>query len=77
MNSYTKPSSFVESADYILNNSSLLIKKDCISYDGVLYERIGKSQYRFFFSEDDYDYLENTTLIATLDKVFEVIDAKA
>ena len=58
MNHYTKKEQFMESADYILNNSDLLIKGDCVIHNDVLYEKLEDDTFRFFFSIDDYDYLE-------------------
>jgi hypothetical protein len=71
MNKYTDKSHFTESAEHILENSELLIQADCIILDDVLYERLAKGKYRFFFSTDDYDYLEDEEMISVLDKIFE------
>ena len=58
------------SAEFILNNSDLLIKEDCVIIDGVLYERCKPQRaddgswlyendcYRYFIDVDDYDYLD-------------------
>ena len=57
------------SAEFILNNSDLLIKSDCVIIDGVLYERCADTKldeffgsncdiYRYFIDVDDYDYLD-------------------
>jgi len=71
MNKYTKRSQFIEKAEDILNTSDLLIKSDCKIVDDVLYEKIDEEhKYRFFFSSDDYDYLEDEEMIARLDKLF-------
>ena len=70
MNKYTKKSDFVETAEHILDHSDLLIKSDCVIVDEVLYERLGPSEYRFFFAVDDYDYLENEDKIKELDLIF-------
>lgn len=51
-------------AEFILNNSDLLVKEDCVIIDGVLYEYCRASAlyptacYRYFMDVDDYDYLE-------------------
>lgn len=77
MNTFTNKADFIEDAQFILDNSELLIKSDCRIVDGVLYERLGLSNigneptgYRFFFSCDDYDYLENDEMVAKLDVLF-------
>lgn len=72
MNKYTNKADFVEKAEDILDTSDLLIKSDCKIVDDVLYEKIDESEhkYRFFFSSDDYDYLEDEEMIARLDKLF-------
>ena len=69
MNSFTKPSHFLQSADYILQHSDLLHRPSTVVHDGVVYEYCGHPDnvWRFFFSEDDYDYLvDNAELLATL-----------
>jgi len=70
MNVFTKQEQFIESAQFILDNSKLLIKSDCKIVNDVLYEKLGKSEYRFFFSVDDYDYLENQAMIDKLNILF-------
>lgn len=73
MNSYTDKSQFVEDAQFILDNSDLLIKSDCMIVDDVLYERLDEDkdhEYRFFFSCDDYDYLENLEMSDRLDTLY-------
>ena len=69
MNKYTSKSQFLEDAQFILDNSDLLIKSDCMIVDDVLYERLEESEYRFFFSCDDYDYLEDEEMIKRLDRL--------
>jgi hypothetical protein len=71
MNTFTKTEMFTEDALFILDNSDLLIKSDCVILDNVLYERLSQSEYRFFFNTDDYDYLVNEQVIARLDTMFE------
>ena len=53
-------------AQFILDNSELLIKSDCIIVDDVVYEycRADNNLYheetiRYFIDEDDYDYIED------------------
>ena len=52
------------SAEFILNNSDLLIKSDCVIIDGVLYEHCKADKlfpqecYRYFLDVDHYDYLD-------------------
>jgi hypothetical protein len=83
VNTFTTKEQFTESAEYILENSTLLIEKDCRILNGVLYERIDggvivvengwfapSHKYRFFFNCDDYDYLENDSVEAELEKLF-------
>lgn len=70
MNKYTNLSNFIESASYILENSELLIKENCVILDDILYERLNNNHYRFFFSVDDYDYLENEQYILRLNSMF-------
>ena len=43
------------------------------TYDNVLYEEINERdhKYRFFFSLDDYDYLEDKRIEIKLDSLFE------
>ena len=79
MNVYTNKNSFIMTAQDILNTSDLFIKEECMIVDDVLYERLDDSfehKYRFFFSDDDYDYLENQEMIDRLDKLFEERDNK-
>ncbi len=76
MNKHTKREQFTENAQYILKHCDLLIKKDCIIVDDVLYERLGRLKgeppvIRFFFNCDDYDYLEDETMI---DYIFTLLD---
>jgi hypothetical protein len=77
MNKFTKKSQFLEDAQFILDNCSLLIPEDCKIINGVLYERLGHSTmgnephgYRFFFSTDDYDYVEDCDMLDMLDEAF-------
>ncbi len=63
-----------ESAEYILNNSDLLIRTDCKIVNNILYERLRygpdgseEHDYRSFISCDDYDYVEDPETIAMLD----------
>ena len=77
MNTFTDKSEFTETAQHILDNSDLLIKSDCMIVDDVLYEQLGHMEdgseepgYRFFFNTDDYDYLEDATMIARLDSLY-------
>ena len=72
MNKYTDKSNFIETAEHILNNSDLLIQSDCKIVDNILYERCDELEhkYRFFFSTDDYDYLEDEEMIKRLDDLF-------
>lgn len=67
-----------DTAEYILNNSDLLIKADCVIIDDVLYEHCRVDHklyveecYRYFISVDDYDYVEDTELIKKLDSHFK------
>lgn len=75
MNSYTKKSQFKEDPKFIRDNSDLLIKENCLIVDNVLYERLydhySDERYRFFFSCDDYDYLEDQEMIDRLDILFK------
>lgn len=75
MNAYTHPNMFKEDAIDIYNKSSIVDKEFCCIYDGVLYEMIGEPdhKYRFFFSVDNYDYLENDRLEDILDHIFNRI----
>ena len=69
MNTFTKKIEFVQDAQFILDNSTLLIKEDCVIHNNVLYERLGTHEhsYRFFFQCEDYDYLvDNPELVAEL-----------
>lgn len=72
----------LEDAQFILDNSELLIKSDCKIVDGVLYEKLDsdtalymklefKHNYRFFFNCDDYDYVVDSELEARLDSLFK------
>ena len=56
-------------------NCDLLLFDNCIVVDNVLYEKIGSidHKYRFFYSTDDYDYVEDPQMIARLDDVFASI----
>lgn len=78
MNRFTKKKQFLHTANYILNNSDLLVKEDCMIVDGVLYERLTDSpakneeNYRFYFSTDDYDYLQSKKMVKILDKLFKM-----
>lgn len=53
-----------QSAEYIYNNCKLLIKENCLLYEGKLYERLTNChyRYRFFLSTDHYDFLEDQEL---------------
>jgi hypothetical protein len=63
----------------IYNNSDLLIQEDCKIIDGVLYE-LCKAEpglfvgpcYRYFFEEDDYDYVTDAKLCKRLNDHFGV-----
>lgn len=66
-----------EDAQYILDNSDLLIQDDCKIIDDVLYEKCIKDDklydetcYRYFITADDYDYVEDKEMIAKLDALF-------
>jgi hypothetical protein len=74
MNIFTDKNEFTESAQHILDNSDLLIKADCVIIDDVLYERCENNEYRFFFSTDDYDYLENRDDLVK--KINDLLDNK-
>ena len=78
MNVYTNKNSFIMTAQEILDTSDLLTQEECMIVDDVLYERLSdcEHKYRFFFSDDDYDYLENQEMIDRLDKLFEEWDNK-
>lgn len=84
MNSYTDSTQFIETAQHILDNSNLLIKAECMIVDNVLYERLEQHtdedmsslKYRFFFSTDDYDYLEDQSFIDKLDLLFAERDSR-
>lgn len=79
-------SKFLQTPEEILKESDLLIQDDCIVYRGILYERLGKGpfddvlkfecKYRFFFSSDDYDYLEDDVIEKKLDEMFMQVDAE-
>ena len=84
MNSFTNKKDFTEDALYILRNSELLVEESCIICNDVLYEQLVNidhlpealreeaskgTNYRFFFSVDDYDYLENESLAKKLDQM--------
>lgn len=74
MNSFTNKLQFTESAQYILDNSDLLIKSDCKIINDVLYEKLDDSdeeKYRFFFCCDDYDYVVDQDMIEVLDMFFK------
>lgn len=64
-------------AEEILNTSTLLIKSDCKIVDDVLYEHCkvdalySTECYRFFITDDHYDYVEDPVMIARLDKLFK------
>jgi len=74
MNTFTNKSMFLQPAQEILDTSDLFESTNCMIVDGVLYEQLvddGETpKYRFFFSDDDYDYLENEKMIARLDALF-------
>jgi hypothetical protein len=70
MNKYTKRSHILKSAENILLNSDLLKQGDCMIVDRVLYEKLGKRKWRFFFDTDDYDYLEDKKTITKLEKLY-------
>ena len=73
MNLYTKRERITESADLILAHSDLLIKADCIVIDNIVYERCTENinEYRFYFSADSYDYVDDVDMIAALDTIFK------
>lgn len=54
----------------ILNSSTLLVKEDCMIISGMVYERVSSNVYRVFFSEDDYDYIEDDGAVRHLNKLF-------
>ena len=69
-------------AEEILNKSELLVKSNCIIVDDVLYERLQDASlneffsgccdvFRFFISDDHYDYVEDEHLLEMLAKHFE------
>lgn len=72
MNQYTKPEQFMMKAIEILEsfqlagNEALADLRQCFIHNGVLYEDLGSS-YRFFFSDDDYDYVEDCQKTLELD----------
>jgi hypothetical protein len=66
-----------EDAQFILDNSDLLIKSDCKIVDDVLYENCKQDDklyceqcYRYFITTDDYDYIEDAETIAKLNELF-------
>jgi len=70
MNTFTKKSQFTESAEFIRDNSELLVKDNCVIHSDVLYEKL-EGSYRFFFNCDDYDYLvDNQELVRELNNRF-------
>ena len=74
MNSFTDTTQFLQDAQHILDNSDLLIRANCCIINSVLYERLinpdmsnaPETKYRFFFSTDDYDYLEDNNSLCDL-----------
>ena len=66
-----------QTAEYILEHSELLIKSDCVIIDDVLYEHCTVDNqlystecFRFFISEDDYDYVTDQKLVTLLNNHF-------
>ena len=61
-------------AQDILSTSELLTPENCKIVGDVLYEKLYdhpyNEKYRFFISDDDYDYVEDADLIAKLDELF-------
>lgn len=75
MNSFTKSSQFLESAGHIMAYSDLIDMANTVVHDGVVYEYCGHPDnvWRFYFSEDDYDYLvDNAELLALLNSILGV-----
>jgi hypothetical protein len=74
MNTFTNLNDFIDDAQFILNNSKLLIKNKCVIHNDVLYEKLDDHHhtYRFFFSIDDYDYLENQQVIDELNTSYNL-----
>ena len=72
----TKINDTHEQAQDILKNCKLLMKEHCTIINNVVYEKLYdhpyNEKYRFFFSTDDYDYVEDESSIAILDDVFAV-----
>lgn len=82
MNKYTNKSHFTQKPDDILAACDLLTKENCVIVNNILYEKLdetnpAKHKYRFFFSCDDYDYLEDLEFQEHLDSVFSQMSEKA
>ena len=71
MNTYTKLEQFLQTPQQIMLESKIIDLNNTCVIDNILYEKLDNDgvtpNYRFFFSSDDYDYLENEEMIARLD----------
>jgi hypothetical protein len=78
MNKHTNQSQFIQSPNEILKESELLIPDNCMVFRGVLYERLKDNdyKYRFFFSNDDYEYLVNYAIENKLNDMWIEVDAE-
>ena len=76
MNTFTNTNEFTQTANEILANCTLIKQENCIIVDDVLYEYVeDMNAYRFFFNDDDYDYLSDND--SMLEKLNHHLNLKA